>query len=151
LEPSVDQLPSGRLRATAFNLLAAMQIHDNSFMRAADLLKRALSDVDANDALHVQSLLLLSFAQLNAGEFGESLRNAEEAVASSDELGVLPLRSRVLALWVTVRFMCGLGLDEAGLSRALELEDPEDDAPINFRASANNALLLAYSGSLDKR
>jgi DNA-binding CsgD family transcriptional regulator len=150
LEPSVDQLPSGRLRATAFNLLAAMQIHDNSFVRAADLLKRALGDVDVDDALHVQSLLLLSFAQLNAGEFGESLRNAEIAVASSDELGVLALRSRVLALWVMVRFMCGLGLDEASLSRALELEDPDDGAPINFRASANNALLLAYSGSLDK-
>jgi len=29
---------------------------DNSFMRAADLLKRALGDVDVNDALHVQSL-----------------------------------------------------------------------------------------------
>ncbi|MCW2628138.1 MAG: transcriptional regulator, luxR family [Mycobacterium sp.] len=150
LEPSVDQLPAGRLRTTAFNLLAAVQIHDNSFVRAAALLRQALSDVDVNDALYVQTLLLLSFAQLNAGEFGESLRNAEQAVASSDELGVLALRSRVLALWVTVSFMCGRGLDEASLYRALELEDPDDDAPIAFRASANSALLLAYTGSLDK-
>ena len=38
LEPCVDQLPAGRLRTTAFNLLAGMQIHDNSFVRAANLI-----------------------------------------------------------------------------------------------------------------
>jgi ATP/maltotriose-dependent transcriptional regulator MalT len=149
LEPSVDQLSAGPLRATAFNLLAAVQIHDNSFVRAASLLKRALRDIDVHDALYTQTLLLLSFAQLNAGEFGESLRNAEQAVASSEELGVRALRSRVLALWAMVSFMCGQGLDETSLDRAVELEDPDDDAPIAFRASANSALLLAYTGSLD--
>src|SRR3954447_15877489 len=49
-----------------------------------------------------------------------------------------------------VRCMCGLGVDEAGVQRALGLEDPNDDAPISFRASANNALMLAYRGRLDE-
>ncbi|MDT5350364.1 MAG: hypothetical protein QOH91_3651 [Mycobacterium sp.] len=64
------------MRATAFQLLAAVRIHDNSFVRAADLLKRALIDAARSKALQVNTPLMLSFAQLNAGEFEDSLRNA---------------------------------------------------------------------------
>ena len=98
----------------------------------------------------MQTLLLLHLHSSTPGELGKSPGNAEQAVASSDELGAIVLRSRVLAIWVMVSFMFGRGLDETSQNRALELEDPDDDAPIAFRASANSALLLAYTGSLDK-
>jgi DNA-binding CsgD family transcriptional regulator len=149
LEPTIDRLPAGAMRATALNLLAAMRIHDNSFLSAADLLKRALSDAEGNEALQVQTLLMLSFAQLNAGEFDASLQNAEQALAQADELGLPALTSQVLAVRAMVGCMCGLGVDRLSLQRALELEDPDHDAPIAFRASANNALMLAYTGQLD--
>jgi DNA-binding CsgD family transcriptional regulator len=149
LEPTVDLLPPGSRRATALNLLAAMRIHDNSFLSAVDLLKRALIDAEGNEALRVHTILMLSFAQLNTGEFDESLRNAEQAVAQADTLGIAALTSQALAVSAMVRCMCGLGVDEPSLQRALELEDPHDDAPIAFRASANNALMLAYTGRLD--
>jgi ATP/maltotriose-dependent transcriptional regulator MalT len=150
LEPAVDQLSAGPMRAMALDLLAAMRIHDNSFLRAADLLKRALVDASGNVALRVRTLLMLAFAQLNAGDFDTSLQNAELAVAQADELGSPTLTSQVLAVCTMVRCMCGLGVDEDGLQRALELEDPNDDAPIAFRASANHALMLAYTGRLDE-
>jgi DNA-binding CsgD family transcriptional regulator len=149
LEPTIDRLPAGPLRATALDLLAAMRIHDNSFVRAADLLKRALVDADGNDALRVRTLLMLSFAQLNAGEFDESLHYAEQAVAEADQLAIPTLTSQVLAVWAMVRCMCGLGVDQAGMRRALALEDPNQDVPIAFRASANNALVLAWTGRLE--
>jgi DNA-binding CsgD family transcriptional regulator len=150
LEPTIDRLPAGAMRATALNLLAAMRIHDNSFLLAVDLLKRALGDAEDNDPLRVHTLVMLSFAQLNAGEFDASLQNAEQALAQADELGVPSLTSQVLAVRAMVRCMCGLGVDELGLQRALELEDPDQDTPIAFRASANNALMLAYTGRLDE-
>jgi DNA-binding CsgD family transcriptional regulator len=149
LEPTIDRLPAGAMRATALNLLAAMRIHDNSFLLAVDLLKRALGDAEDNDPLRVHTLLMLSFAQLNAGEFDASLHNAEQASAQADELGVPALTSQVLAVRAMVRCMCGLGVDELSLQRALDLEDPNQDTPIAFRASANNALMLAYTGRLD--
>jgi DNA-binding CsgD family transcriptional regulator len=150
LEPTVDRLPAGPMRAAALDLLAATRIHDNSFVRAADLLKRALIDAEADEALQVRTLLMLSFAQLNAGEFDESLRNAEQAVAKADRISSPALCSQVLAVSTMVRCMCGLGVDEASLQRALDLEDPHDDAPIAFRASANYSLMLAWVGRLDE-
>jgi DNA-binding CsgD family transcriptional regulator len=149
LEPTIDRLPAGAMRATALNLLAAMRIHDNSFLLAVDLLKRALGDAEDNDPLRVHTLLMLSFAQLNAGEFDASLQNAEQALAQADELGVPALTSQMLAVRAMVRCMCGLGVDEVSLQRALDLEDPNQDTPIAFRASANSALMLAYTGRLD--
>jgi DNA-binding CsgD family transcriptional regulator len=149
LEPKMDQVPAGPMRATALNLLAAMRIHDNSFVRAADMLKRALLDTEGNGPLRVRTLLMLSFAQLNAGAFDESLQNAEQALTQAEELDIPALTSQVLAVWAMVRCMCGLGVEEGSLQRALELEDPKQDTPIAFRASANNALMLAYTGRLD--
>jgi hypothetical protein len=112
--------------------------------------RAALLQAEGNEALQVHILLMLSFGQLNAGEFDESLQNAEQALAQADELDMPALTSQVLAVRAMVRCMCGLGVDEPSLQRALELEDPNQDAPIAFRASANNALMLAYTGQLDE-
>jgi DNA-binding CsgD family transcriptional regulator len=150
LEPTVDVVPAGPLRATALNLLAAIRLHDNSFLVAADLLKRALADATGNDALVVQILLMLSFAQLNAGDFDDSLDNAERAVAHAEKVGAPSLTSQVLAVWVMINCMCGNGADDECMRRALELEDSRDDSPISFRASANNAHMLAWTGRLDE-
>jgi ATP/maltotriose-dependent transcriptional regulator MalT len=150
LEPTIDAVPAGPLRATALNLLAAIRLHDNSFLVAADLLKRALADAEGNDALYVQILLMLSFAQLNAGDFTDSLDNAERAVAHAERVDAPGLTSQVLAVWVMINCMCGNGADERRMQRALELEDPHDDSPISFRASANNAHMLAWMGRLDE-
>ncbi len=148
LDREIDRVPAGVQRAMALNLLAAMRIHQNSFVVAADLLERALANAEDNREVRVRSLLLLAFAQLNAGQFDEALRSAEQAVTDADDVGVPDLTSQVLAVRVMVACMCGHGVDEGALQRALELEDPNCDAPISFRASANNALMLAWTGRL---
>jgi DNA-binding CsgD family transcriptional regulator len=150
LEPAIERLPPGVERALALNLLAAIRIHNNSFAQGADLLKEALASADDSPGVLVHSLMWLSFAQLNAGEFDESLHTAEQAVTRAREIDAPDLTSQVLATWVMVSCMCGRGVDEPSLQRALELEDPDSDAPIAFRASANNALMLAYTGRLDE-
>lgn len=150
LAPTIDRIPPGLIRAIAFDLLAGMRIYDNSFLQAADRLKAALDDAKDNPVVLVQTLLMLSFVELNADEYGESLRHARQAVTVADGLGLPALTSQALAMWVRASFTYGQGFDEHDLRRALELEDLDIDVPIPFRASAINALVLGCTGRLDE-
>jgi len=58
--------------------------------------------------------------------------------------------SQALAMWVTVSCMCGQGVDEPSLRRALDLEELDVDAPTSTRASTVNALMLGWTGRLDE-
>ena len=150
LEPAIVALPPGILRAIALNLLAGTRIYDDSFIEAAELLERALPDTEGNAAVLAQTHLTLSMAQAMAGQFDESLHNSEQSVARAEECGRPVLISQALAFWVSLKCMYGLGVDEANLARALDLENPDKDVPISFRASAAKALVLAWSGRLDE-
>ncbi|PXX10355.1 helix-turn-helix transcriptional regulator [Mycolicibacterium moriokaense] len=150
LEPTIAAMPAGIMRAIALNLLAGARIYDDSFIEAAELLKRALPDTEGNAAVLAQTHLTLSMAQAMAGEFDESLHNAEQSVARAEECGRPVLISQALAFWVSLKCMYGHGVDEASLQRALDLENPDKDVPISFRASAAKALVLAWSGRLDE-
>ena len=66
------------------------------------------------------------------------MRNAHEALERADDLATPGLTSQVLAMLVLAKCMRGDGVDERSLQRALELEDREEDVPIQFRASAIN-------------
>jgi DNA-binding CsgD family transcriptional regulator len=150
LAPTIDEMAPGPVRAIAFDLLAGMRIYDNSFLQAADRLQAALDDAKGNPVVLVQTLLMLSFVQLTGDEYGESLRHAREAVTVAEGLDLPTLTSQALTMWVRASFTYGQGFDETDLRRALELEDPDVDVPIPFRASAINALILACTGRLEE-
>ena len=150
LEPGIRELQPGPLRATAVGLLAEMRMYHNSFAQAAEMLHRTLKDAESDRALLVQTLILLSFARINTGEYDRSLSDASQAVTLSDELELSALRSQACAMWVAVNFMCGQGVDMPRLQRALELEDRDADVPVPFGASTVNALVLAWTGRLDE-
>lgn len=149
LEPAIAGMPPGTMRAAALNLLAGLCVYTNGYDEASGHLIAALPHATENALLYVQTLLMLSFTQINDGSFDESLRNANLAVAAAEKLGVPALTSQVLSMWVMVNCVCGNGVDEAANDRALKLEDLTLNAPIVFRASANNAQLLAWKGDLD--
>ncbi|MBE1548005.1 ATP/maltotriose-dependent transcriptional regulator MalT [Mycobacterium sp. OAS707] len=148
LEPTISQLEPGPQRATALTLSAEMLIADGSFEQAVDLLWTALSDAADDHPLLVQILLLLSNSLIATCEYDESLHHTRQAVVLAEELGNPMLSSQALAMWVKVSCMCGQGVDELSLSRALELEDPELDVPYPMRASTAYALTLAWTGRL---
>jgi len=150
LEPMVSQLPPGPLRATAVNLLAEMRMYNNSFAHAAELLRGAEDDAATDPGVLVQSSLLLSFAQVNTGEYDESLHYAQRAATLAEELDLPALTSQARAMSVTVGLVCGQGVDESSLQAALELEDPDIDVSLPFSASAVNALTQAWTGRLDE-
>ena len=149
LEPAIAEMKPGKLRASALNLLAGLCVYTDGYGEATDCLVTALRDAGDNRLLKVHTLLMLAFAQINDGDFAGSLRHADLAVAEAEELGIPPLTSQVLSMWVMVGCICGNGIDERSRQRSLELEDRELNAPIVFRAQANNAQLLAWQGDLD--
>ncbi|MCV7281822.1 AAA family ATPase [Mycolicibacterium flavescens] len=150
LEGLTDRVARGVHRAMALNLLGAMRIHNNSFTQAVEMLEDALKNDGGDREVRVRTLLLLSYAQLNEGEFGKALQNVERAAAYAEDVGHNDLTAQVLAVRATIACMCGRGIDWPSVQRALVLQDPHSQAPIAFRPRANHALLLAWAGRLDE-
>jgi ATP/maltotriose-dependent transcriptional regulator MalT len=150
LEPIISQLEPGPQRAIALTLSAEMLIGDGGFEKAVDLLWTALSDAADDPASLVHILLLLSTALIATCAYDESLHHTRQAVVLAEELDFPTLTSQALAMWVKVSCMCGQGVDEHSLQRALELEDPNVDVPCLMRASTTYALTLAWTGRLDE-
>lgn len=149
LEEALAGLRPGVLCAIALNLLAGVRMVEDDYIGAIELLERARADAD-NDAVLVTTLLSLGFCLGMTGSFTAQLATVREAVAVAERAGVPVLTSRALAMWVHVSFQAGDGLDTASLNRALDLEDPDDNTPIPFRAGATRGLTLALTGRLSE-
>ena len=150
LDRVVDTVPRGPHRAMALNLLAGMQIHLNSFAKAVEMLEEALDNAAEHLEVRVRTMLLLSFAQINAGEFIPAMQHSERAVILAEGIDDPDLTSQVLSMRAMVTTLCGNGFDESALRRASALEHPHSDAPITLRASATYAVLLSWAGRLDE-
>ncbi|WP_231750960.1 LuxR family transcriptional regulator, partial [Mycobacterium sp. NAZ190054] len=148
LDGVIDDLPPGVLRAVALNLLAGVRIFHDDYAEAVTLLERACVDGGGHDAVHVPSLLMLSFAQGVVGAFDRQIESVGRAVEVAERAGVPSLTSQALAMWVYVNCQAGGGLDEAALQRAVELEDADGEVPIPFRAGAVRAVMRAVTGRL---
>jgi DNA-binding CsgD family transcriptional regulator len=131
----------------ALNLLAGMQIHLNRFVEAVAALNEALDNTEQRD-VRVRTMLLLSVAETNAGEYVAAMRHSERAMILAEAIDDPDLTSQVLAMRAMVTSACGNGFDESALQRAHALESPDSDAPITLRASATHAVLLSWAGRL---
>ena len=150
LEKTIDQPIPRTLRAHALNLLGVIAVLDEGSGGAEALLQRALSEAPADRARRVQILLTLSFAHAETGQIDAALATVEDAVAEATNLKQSHLLGSALGMRAMLGFMSGAGVDKPGLQQALELEDREANIPLIFRPSLVNALLLAYSGELDR-
>ena len=149
LNHAIADSDSGALQAHALMTLAVVELFDNSFARGAEILERGLQEVDGQEFLRAPMLATLAFALLNAGRIADAADAVDQAVLVATRSGNPPaLLGQILGMRAVVRFLQGEGIDEADLSRALELEDPAIDVPIAFRPSMQNALLLGWSGQL---
>jgi ATP/maltotriose-dependent transcriptional regulator MalT len=150
LEKTIKYLGAGTLRAAALCLLAIVRLFDDSFLEATGLLERGLGETGDDLALRVQMLVTLSFALVNVGQLAAAVSRVEDAVTNAARLGQPHLLSYALSMRVMLRLMRGDGLDEPSLRRALELEDRDAAIPLAFRPSVQNALLLAWTGGLER-
>jgi DNA-binding CsgD family transcriptional regulator/tetratricopeptide (TPR) repeat protein len=150
LKPALGELRTGTLRTLALNLLAGIYIFRRSYVEAARVLEEAVRNSQDDTPVLTQTLLMLSFAQANNGEYGEALHTAQEAVKYAEKLGIDVLISQSLADWQVLKALSGLGFDEDSVHRAIELEDPDADVPIPFRAHSCAAQVLSWAGRLDE-
>lgn len=150
LEEVLDEPAAGKARIQALRLLAEVRMVDDSFGEAAELLEQAVAEAGDNVGLRAQLSVNLSFAQGNAGDHAGALCTLEDAVADAEQLAHPQLLAQALGIRTVQRFLLGQGLDEAGLARAVELEDPGAPMPLALRPSTNTALLALWSGQLDR-
>ncbi|MGD1348667.1 AAA family ATPase [Mycobacterium seoulense] len=150
LEKCIQQLAPGRLRAEAVSLLAVVRLYDEGYLEAADLLQRALSEVGDELNLRVPVLVMLSWALFNAGRLDEAVATAHDAVGCARQLGEPHPLSQALSMRVLMDFLAGDGFDEESMQTALELADNEFYVPMPFRPKVQNALLLAFTGQLER-
>jgi DNA-binding CsgD family transcriptional regulator len=150
LEETIEGLAPGNLRAEALSRLAIVRLYGDGFFEGTRLLQHALSEAEAESPLRVQILITLAYSLLNANQAQTAAATVEEAVTRAERLGQPHLLSMALAMQTVLRFLCGQGLDDVSLRRAVELEDPEIFTPLVFRPHVQRALLLAWSGRLDE-
>ena len=150
LEKTVARTASGPLRAGALYLLGVVRMFDDSFIEAAELLKRTLDEAEDNLALRVQTLVTLSFVQFNAGQLAAAVESVDGAIADAERVGLPDLFGQALSMQVMLHFFRGDGFDAPGMDRALTLEDLDVPVPSAFRPSVQRALLLACTGQLDQ-
>ena len=150
LARAIDVLAPGTLRASALVQMAVVDLFDDGLWEGAALLERALAEVGADFALRAQTLVTLSFALLNEDRFAKAGNDrVEDAVVAATRSGIPALVSQALGARAMIRFIQGRGHDQPGMRRALELEDPDANVAIVFRATVQNALLSGWSGQLD--
>ena len=150
LQDTIARLEAGPRRAEAYTLLALVASLNDSFDEAADLLELALNDVADELAQRVAILVSLSFASVNAGRMELAVAHIEEAVKRATELGDPHALSQALGMRVMLHFMRGDGLDTGSLERAVELEDQDADVSSAFSPRVQRALVLAWTGELDR-
>lgn len=150
LQETIAGLEPGPRRAEAYTLLALVASLNDSFDEAADLLEQALDDVGDELAQRVAILVSSAFALVNAGRMELAVQRIDQAVARATELGHPHALGQALGMRVMLHFMRGDGLDSASLKRAVELEDKEADVSAAFSPRVQRALLLAWTGDLDR-
>lgn len=140
--------PPGDVGARVLFLLGLFTLQDGSTRCAADFLRQALETIENDQALRVEILVPLAFAELNLGRVEVAAAWATEAVAAADRLDGSPLRSIALAMKVLVGFLSGHGIDDAAIGRAVELADRELALTSLMNPDVLQAQLLAGSGRL---
>ena len=150
LEETVADLASGPVRAAAYQLLALVRLHADSFHDAAEMGRRALNDCIDESELRVGILIGLAFAYLNTDRIGTALATVEEAVTSAERLGLTEPLGRALGMRAMLRFMNGDGVAADDVRRALELGDPNAPVPLPLRPDVQSALLVGWAGDFDE-
>ena len=149
LELAIAGMQPGQLRAEALNSLAIVRFIDDGYLDATELLQRALTEDEPDEALRIRMLTTLAHVLFNTGGPDAAWQRADEAVARAEKLGAPGLLSLALGLRAMLAFLRGDGMDEEGLLRALELEDHESFTPTVLKPSVVYALILAWTGDLD--
>ena len=146
----VAELGPGPDRAEALHLLAVVHLADDGFPQAAECFEAALAHDDVDVGARIEMLSTLAWVLLQSGDLEAAVRRVETAVPLAENLCQPYLLSQVLSFRAVLLFMRGDGLDEVNLRRALDLHDGTDYGLITVHPDMQHALLLTWTGDLDR-
>jgi len=149
LERALEQTASGFLRARALRLLGQLHARRNSFPKAIETELEALEAAGSGDELRAEIELDLAFHRFNIGDFAGGDTHARTAVPLAAAAGDDGLLACALAVQTVLAFLCGRGLAEADLRRALALEDPLREAPLVLQPRFVHGFLMLCTGRLE--
>jgi DNA-binding NarL/FixJ family response regulator len=150
LERLLTERFRGRQRAAALRLLGEIHYHEDGYPHGMQLLLEALNYVGADDVTRPAIEMSLAYGAAMIGDFTTAGPHADRALAWAERSERPAILAEALAVSAMVRFLLGHGLDEAGLQRALALEDLHRPTPVQVRPSFVAGSLALYDGRLGR-
>ncbi len=148
-ERVVADSSSGAVRGRALRLIAETCYRDR-MADAPALLEEALASVAGDPAAVVDIEESLAFVAVATGNLSEMERHGRRAAELAESLGATAVLAEALALMEMCRFFMARGVDDAILERALALEDPERQVPVQMRPSMTAAQLYEWTGKFER-
>jgi DNA-binding CsgD family transcriptional regulator len=146
LERAVAVLDPGPTRARALQRLGQLHTRRNNFDRALELAGRALAEPMTEPELRAQVELDIAYCKAALGDLPASIDHIRAAAEAAEQAGSDPLLAQALACETIGRFMCGLGLAQGTIERALALEGLHQHAPLVLQPSYIHGVLELWSG-----
>ena len=150
LEEQAPSLDPGPDRALALQLLGQVLARSASFQESIAIARNALLEAGDDAALRSSIELDIAYCNVCLGDMGGAVPHAASGAALAAEAGVDGLHAEALAGLVMLGFLGGRGLDEAGMARALSLEDRRRSSPLEMHPRFIHGLLLLWSARLDE-
>jgi DNA-binding CsgD family transcriptional regulator len=150
LREVLRRAPPGADRADALRLLGEIRYHEDSFPEAIRLFEQALEQAGNDLTVRCAIQLSLAYGLLRTGDFAAAPPHGRRAVDLAEQAGDLTSLAEALAVLAMADFLLGRGLDEAKIERALRLEDPYRQIPVQMRPSLIAGYLALYEGKLHR-
>lgn len=141
---------SSRVRAQALQLLAQIHARRSSFTQATRVTFEALEIAGDDIELHAALELDLAYYCVSLGDFAGAQGHASTAVTATEAAAMPGPLADALAVLTIAEFLCGRGLNETRIQRALTLEDPTRVRAWQMRPSFLAGLLLLWTGRLEE-
>jgi DNA-binding CsgD family transcriptional regulator len=150
LTRSLSETPSIHVRAQALQLLAQIHARRSSFTQATHVTFQALEIAGDDIELRAALELDLAYYYVSLGDFAGAQGHASAAVTATEAAAMPGALADALAVLTIAEFLCGRGLNETRIQRALALEDPTRARTWQNRPSFIAGLLLLWTGRLEE-
>ena len=150
LQEQIEALGPGPERARWLQLLGQAVGRFASYREAVVTSTQGLSEAGDDLALRASIQLDIAFSNVCLGDMPTAVPQMAAAAELAERGGENPILARALGALTITDYLCGYGLDEARIARALSLEDPEFVSPWELRPRFEAALLLLWTMRLDE-
>ena len=137
-------------RARALNLLGEITYLTDDFPQAIHYLERAYREAEGEPLVRSGIAIDLGFACANLGMNQKGLEWTTLAEESAALTGERAVEAEALGAAAVLQFLCGRGVDADRLAWALGHEDVDRPSPPIRWPSTSNALVLLWSGDLER-